>query len=63
LSGHTRATRQRIRAQEVVVLGPDTTCLPDGTTQPKAGMGTVKLKTREAYLRQPTGALTPERVK
>ena len=33
-----------------------------GTTQPKAGMGTVKIKTREEYLLHPTVAFTPERV-
>jgi hypothetical protein len=40
----------------------DTTFLNDGTTQPKAGMGTVKIKTREEYLLHPTVAFTPERV-
>jgi len=48
LSGHTHATRQRIRAQEGVLLVQDTTFLHDGTPPPKARMGTVKIKTREA---------------
>ena len=61
-SGHTHATRQRIRAQEVVWLVPDTTFLHDGPTQPQAGMGTVKIKPREAYLLPLTVAFTPERV-
>src|SRR5262249_52792214 len=42
LSGHTHATRQRIRGQEVVLLVQDTTFLNYGTTRPKVGMGTVK---------------------
>src|SRR5499427_1774127 len=50
LSGHTHATLERIRTQEVVLLVQDTTFLNYGTTQPKAGMGTVKIKTREEYL-------------
>src|SRR5262245_3849391 len=62
LSGHTHATRQRIRAQEVVLLVQDTTFLNYGTTRPKAGMGTVKIKTREEYLLHLTVAFTPERV-
>jgi Transposase DNA-binding len=62
LSGHTHATLERIRTQEVVLLVQDTTFLNDGTTQPKAGMGTVKSKTREEYLLHPTVAFTPERV-
>jgi hypothetical protein len=40
----------------------DTTFLHYGTTQPKAGMGTVKIKTREEYLLHATVAFTPERV-
>jgi hypothetical protein len=44
------------------LLGPAPPCLPEGTPQPKAGMGTVKRQTREAYLRHPTGAFTPARV-
>ena len=62
LSGHTHATRERIRTQAVVLLGQDTTFLNYGTTQPKAGMGTVKLTTRAAYRRPPTVAFTPARV-
>jgi transposase-like protein len=62
LSGHTHATRERIRPQEVVLLVQDTTFLHYGTTQPKAGMGTVKIKKREEYLRHATVAFTPERV-
>ena len=62
LSGHTRATLERIRTQEVVLLVQDTTFLNYGTTQPKAGMGTVKIKTREEYLLHPTVAFTPARV-
>jgi hypothetical protein len=46
-SGHIRATLERIRTQEVVLLVQDTTFLHYGTTQPKAGMGTVKIKTRD----------------
>jgi hypothetical protein len=48
LSGHKRATLERMRAQDVVLFVPDTTLLDDGTTQPKKGMGTVKLNGREA---------------
>jgi hypothetical protein len=62
LSGHTHATLARIRTQEVVLLVQDTTLLNYGTTQPKAGMGTVKIKTREEYLLHLTVAFTPERV-
>jgi hypothetical protein len=62
LSGHTHATLKRIRAQEVVLLVQDTTFLDYGTTHPKAGMGTVKIKTREEYLLHPTVVFTPERV-
>jgi Transposase DNA-binding len=62
LAGHTHATRARLRAQESVWLVQETTFLHDGTTQPQAGMGTVKSKPREAYLRQPPVVLTPERV-
>jgi hypothetical protein len=61
LSGHTHATVERLRTQEVVLLVQDTTFLNDGTTQPKAGMGTVKIKTRAEYRRHPTVAFTPER--
>jgi hypothetical protein len=62
LSGHTHATRERIRAQEVVLLVQDTTVLHDGTTQPQVGMGTVKIKARDEYLLHPTVAFPPERV-
>ena len=62
VSGHTHATGQRIRAQEVVWLVQDTTLLHDGTTQPQAGMGTVKSKTRAEYLLHLTVAFTPERI-
>jgi len=62
LSGHTHATLERIRAQEVVLLVQDTTFLNYGTTHPKAGVGTVKHTTREEYLLHPTVAFTPERV-
>jgi transposase-like protein/transposase Tn5 family protein len=62
LSGHTHATLERIRTQEVVLLVQDTTFLNYGTTQPKVGMGTVKIKKREEYLLHATVAFTPERV-
>jgi transposase-like protein len=62
LSGHTHATLERIRTQEVVLLVQDTTFLHYGTTQPKAGMGTIKIKTPEEYLLHLTVAFTPERV-
>jgi hypothetical protein len=61
-SGHTPATLARIRTQEVVWRVPATTFLQDGTTQPPAGLGTVKRNTRAASRLQPTVALTPERV-
>jgi hypothetical protein len=62
LSGQQHAPRERIRTQDVVVFVQDTTCLDDGTTQPKKGMGTVKVKVDEEYLLHPTVALTPERM-
>jgi hypothetical protein len=62
LSGHTHATLERIRSQEIVLLVQDTTFLHYGTTHPKAGVGTVKHTTREEYLLHPTVVLTPERV-
>jgi hypothetical protein len=62
LSGHAHATLERIRAQEAVLLVQDTTFLNYGTTHPKGGMGTVKIKTREEYLLHATVAFTPERV-
>jgi hypothetical protein len=61
-SGHQHATLARIRAQEGVLLVPDTTFLDDGTTQPKSRMGTVQIKVREEDLRHPTVAFTPERM-
>ena len=62
LSGHKQATLARMQAQDVVLLVQDTTLLDSGTTQPKAGLGTVKVKKREAYLRHPTVAFPPARV-
>lgn len=44
------------------MLVQDTTFLDDGTTQPKKGMGTVKIKVREEYLLHLTVAFTPERM-
>src|SRR6185295_19688228 len=62
VSGPTHAPQERIGAQEVVLLVPDTPFLPEGTTPPTAGLGTVKLNTRaESRLQLPV-ALTPERV-
>jgi hypothetical protein len=46
VSGPTHATLARIRTQEVVWLGQDTTFLHYGTTQPTAGRGPVKRNTR-----------------
>jgi hypothetical protein len=63
LSGHPPATLERMRAQEVVLLGQDPTFLDDGTTQPKQGRGTVKLKVRDASLLHPPVALSAERVR
>lgn len=62
LSGHTRAPLERLRMQAVVLLGPATTVRHYGTTPPKAGMGPVKIKTREASLLPPTVAFPPARV-
>lgn len=62
LSGHKQATLDRIQRQAVVLLVQDTTFLDYGTTQPKTGMGTVKVKKREEYLLHPTVAFIPERV-
>ena len=59
---YPRPTLEHVRTQEVVLLVQDTTFLHDGTTQPKAGMGTVTIKTREESLLHLTGAFTPERV-
>jgi len=49
LSGHKQATLTRLQTQDVGLLVQDTTFLDYGTTQPKAGMGTVKVKKRLAY--------------
>jgi hypothetical protein len=62
LSGHQHATLERMRTQAVVLLVQDTPFLDDGTTQPKKGMGTVKVQVRKEYLLHPTVALTPERM-
>jgi Transposase DNA-binding/Transposase DDE domain len=62
LSGHIHATLERIRTQEVVLLVQDTTFLDYGTTRPKQGMGTVKVKVREEPLLHPTVAFTPARL-
>jgi Transposase DNA-binding len=62
LSGHTLATLDRIRAQEVVLLVQETTLLNYGTTPQKPGMGTVQVKSREEDLLHPTVAFTPARV-
>jgi Transposase DNA-binding len=62
LSGHTPATLAHIRPPEGVLLVRDTTLLNYGTPRPTAGMGTVKIQTREEYLFHPTVAFTPERV-
>jgi hypothetical protein len=62
LSGHTHATLERIRTQEVVWRGHATTFRHDGTTPPKAGLGPVTRNTRAASRLHPTVALTPERV-
>jgi hypothetical protein len=57
LSGHLHATLERMRTQDVVLQ--DTTCLDDGTTRPKKGMGTAKVKVREEHLRHPAVAFPP----
>ena len=62
LSGHQRATLERLRAQAVVLLVQDTTFLAYGTTQPKQVIGTVKINVRGAYLLHPTVAFTPGRM-
>jgi hypothetical protein len=62
LSGHIQATLERIRTQGVVLFVQDTTLLDDGTTRPKKGMGTVKVKVREEPLLHPTVAFTPARL-
>jgi hypothetical protein len=62
LSGHKQATLERLQTQDVVLLVQDTTFLDYGTTTPKAGMGTVKVKKRQEYLLHPPVAFTPARV-
>jgi hypothetical protein len=62
LSGPKQATLARIRTQEVALLVQDTSFLNYGTLQAKAGMGTVKERVRDEYLRHTTVAFTPERV-
>jgi hypothetical protein len=62
LSGPQHATLERMRAQAVVLLVQDTTFLDDGTTQPKQGMGTVKIKVREEDLLHPPVAVALERM-
>jgi hypothetical protein len=62
LSGHTHATLERLRVQESAWLVQETTSLEDGTTPPQAGMGTGQIQVRDADLRPPPGAFTPERV-
>ena len=62
LAGHQQATLERLQVQEVVLLVQDTTLLNYGTLRPKKGVGTVKERTREAYLLHLTVAFTPQRV-
>jgi hypothetical protein len=62
LSGHTQATRPRLRAPAVVLRGRETTVLEDGTPHPQAGMGPVKRNTRAADRLHPPVVLTPARV-
>jgi hypothetical protein len=62
VSGHTHATLERSRTQEIVLLVQETPFLKDGTTQPKSGRGSVKSTVRAEYLLPPTVAFTPERV-
>jgi hypothetical protein len=62
VSGHTHATRERLRAQASVWLVPATPWLPDGTTPPKAGLGTGKITTREESRLPPPVVLPPERL-
>jgi hypothetical protein len=61
-SGHHHATLARMRTQDVVLCVPDTTVLDDGTTPPKKGMGSVKVKVREASRRHPPVAFPPARM-
>ena len=62
LSGHQHATRERIGAQEMVLVEQDTTLLHDGTTPHKQGMGTGRGTIRTASLLHLTVACTPARV-
>jgi hypothetical protein len=62
LSGHQRATLERLRAQAIMLLGQDTTFLDDGTTQPQQGLGAVQIKVREEDLLHPTVAVTAARM-
>jgi len=62
LSGQKAATLERVRAHEVALLVQDTSFLNYGTLQAKAGMGTVRERTREEYLLHATLAFTLERV-
>lgn len=62
LSGHKAATLERIRSQAVALLVQDTSFLHYGTLPPKVGMGTVKERNGDEYLRHTTVVFTPERV-
>jgi hypothetical protein len=62
VSGHPHAPLERLRAQAVVWLVQDPTFWDDGTTQPQAGMGPVKITVHEESLGHPTVAFTPARV-
>jgi len=62
LSGHKAATVERVRAQEVAWLVPDTSFLNYGTLKPKVGRGSVKEKGRDEQRLHTTVAFTPERV-
>jgi hypothetical protein len=62
LAGPNQATLARSQPQAVVWRVQETALRNSGTTQPKAGLGTVQVKQRAEYRRPPTVALTPERV-
>jgi hypothetical protein len=62
LSGPIPATRVRLRAQAGVWLVQDTTVLDAGTTHPKGGRGTVKIKVHAEAVWHPTVAGPPVRV-
>jgi hypothetical protein len=51
-----------MQAQDVGLLGHDTTLLEYGPPQPPAGLGPVQVKQRAEYLRHPTVAVPPARV-